>query len=174
MSLSIRIAATPGEIKTISLPEGSRIKDAFKLAGINNQEALTHLVRISTTGCLDTILSDEDTVILVKEPLGSTDIKYKHVSQVPVVERDLCFLMPESVASQSVTDLIIQYSPLIQTAEPVDVYRNPEKLGESIKSITWKITMQAQDRTLTGKEVDAIINSIVSLAITKLGITLRS
>jgi phenylalanyl-tRNA synthetase beta chain len=108
--------------------------------------------------------------------LLSTQIKtprYSVLPRHPAVERDLCFVMAESIPSGAPASLMRSISNMVECAEPFDVYRG-DKLGAGIKSIAYAIRLRAPDRTLTDTESDAVCGQIISAMKDNFKATLRS
>jgi phenylalanyl-tRNA synthetase beta chain len=90
------------------------------------------------------------------------------------VYEDLAVVVEEGVPAVKVRDLIAQTgSPLVRSVELFDVYRG-EQVGEASKSLAYRLTYQADDRTLTDKEVAKVRTKIVRRLERELGASLRS
>lgn len=96
------------------------------------------------------------------------------ISVHPPVYEDLAFVVPEDVPASSVAGLIQQTgSPLVRTVALFDVYRG-EQIGAGNKSLAYRLTYQAADRTLTDKEVASLRAKIARRLERELGAVLRS
>jgi phenylalanyl-tRNA synthetase beta chain len=62
---------------------------------------------------------------------------------------------------------------LVEKVELFDIFRG-EKLGAGNKSVAFRVTLRAADRTLTVEEADKISKKIVNDLKFKLGIALRA
>ena len=94
--------------------------------------------------------------------------KYQKINKFPEVELDLSVVFNESVQWGEIKKAINSTSNnLIQGIEPFDIYRG-ENLGENKKSIAFRISYQAEDRTLTDEEVKTIQDEII-IKLEKLG-----
>ncbi|MBW6440421.1 phenylalanine--tRNA ligase subunit beta [Patescibacteria group bacterium] len=91
-----------------------------------------------------------------------TDTKrYKKINKFPRVELDLSVVFDESMPWGEIQKAINKAdNNLVQAVEPFDIYRG-ENLGENKKSIAFRVSYQAQDRTLTDEEVKTVQNKIV-------------
>ncbi len=88
--------------------------------------------------------------------------KYQKINKFPRVELDLSVVFNEDVQWSEIKKEINSASDnLIQEVEPFDIYRG-KNLDESKKSIAFRVSYQAEDRTLTDGEVKAIQDKIVS------------
>jgi len=83
------------------------------------------------------------------------------ISAHPPVYEDLAIVVDEDVPAVLVHSLIIQTgSPLLRSAVLFDVYRG-EQVGAGRKSLAYRLTYQADDRTLTDRAVAKLRNKIV-------------
>jgi phenylalanyl-tRNA synthetase beta chain len=72
----------------------------------------------------------------------------------PPVLRDVAIALAESVpAGAVITTIRAVGGPLLESVELVDVYRG-EQVGEGRKSLAFRLTFRAPDRTLTAEEAD--------------------
>ena len=99
--------------------------------------------------------------------------RYQALPRFPAVERDLAFVVG---AEQALTAAEIEAplreaaGPLLQRLALFDVFRFPD--GRS--SLAWRLTFQAEDRTLTDDEVNAIQERVIQRITETFHITLRS
>ncbi len=95
------------------------------------------------------------------------------VSVHPPVYEDLAVVVDESASELNVRALITQTgSPLLRSVTLFDVYRG-EQVGAGKKSLAYRLVYQADDRTLTDKEVAKPRGKIVRRLERELGATLR-
>jgi phenylalanyl-tRNA synthetase beta chain len=91
----------------------------------------------------------------------------------PPVYEDLAVVVDEGVPVVRVHDLIAQTgAPLLRSTVLFDVYRG-EQAGAGKKSLAYRLTYQADDRTLTDKEVAKLRSKIVRRLERELEATLR-
>ncbi|MCL2181889.1 MAG: phenylalanine--tRNA ligase subunit beta [Chitinispirillia bacterium] len=98
--------------------------------------------------------------------------KYAPLPKFPALERDFCFVMPESLQSLTVTTEISKVSPLIKSVRPFDVYRG-EKLDPGTKSVAFSIEFRSPEKTLTDADVAEACGKIISVMEQKHGAALR-
>ncbi len=92
----------------------------------------------------------------------------------PAVLEDLAFVLDESIPAAAVESLIRQTGgKLLTEVELFDVFRS-ELVGEGKKSMAYRLTYQAMDRTLTVGEVSALRNKIIKRLEYELKAKLRS
>jgi phenylalanyl-tRNA synthetase beta chain len=95
------------------------------------------------------------------------------ISVHPPVYEDLAVVVDESTSEIRVRDLITQTgSPLVRSVMLFDIYRG-KQVGDGKKSLAYRLVYQADDRTLTDKEVANLRNKIVRRLERELGATLR-
>jgi phenylalanyl-tRNA synthetase beta chain len=104
---------------------------------------------------------------------ASAPARYQALPRFPAVERDLAFVVGAGQApSAAQIEAAIQEAagPLLRRVALFDVFRFPD--GRS--SLAWRLLFQAEDRTLTDDEVNAIQERIVRRITETFPITLRS
>jgi len=113
---------------------------------------------------------DADNLIeLLSEP-----IFYKHISKYPKVERDLNFVIDESVNTGEVSAIIYKNNiKWLKSIKPVNIFRD-SSLGENKKSIVYKLIFQDDSKTLEDKDVNSIIDDIISMVKVKFYAKLRA
>ena len=95
------------------------------------------------------------------------------VPKFPPVFRDFACVVPSSVAVGDVLAMVRETSPEVASASVFDVYTG-EKIGEGRKSVAFRVTLQAKDRTLTDADVHSIHTKIVKLLENRFGGTIRT
>jgi phenylalanyl-tRNA synthetase beta chain len=103
----------------------------------------------------------------------ASEPSYSPLPRHPAVERDFCFVMPESLHSSVISNEMRAISPLVESAEPFDVYRGG-KLGEGLKSIAYAVRLRDAGRTLTDAEAEKVCSAIIETMKSKHGAVLRS
>ncbi|MCS7253766.1 MAG: phenylalanine--tRNA ligase subunit beta [Armatimonadota bacterium] len=94
-----------------------------------------------------------------EELVGATQRvkKFKPLPTYPAVMRDLAFVVPEDVEAAAVAKVISEAcGEFAESVVPFDEYRS-EQLGVGVKSLAFSITLRAADRTLSGKEVEELM-----------------
>lgn len=105
-----------------------------------------------------------------------TTVKYKKLSQFPEVQRDLAFVVPESVTFTDLQKAIKKsvQANIFKDCEVFDVYKG-ENIQEGYKSIAFRIKMQDENATLTDEVIDVQMKSVrENLQKTFEGISLRA
>jgi phenylalanyl-tRNA synthetase beta chain len=98
---------------------------------------------------------------------------YRPLPKYPALERDFCFVLPESVPAAAILSEVGPLSGLIEDVTPFDVYRG-DKLGKGLKSIAFSVRLRSPERTLVDKEAEDVCAKIVAEMEKKFGATLRS
>jgi len=107
------------------------------------------------------------------EATSAAPLRYQALPRFPAVERDLAFVIGGDqtlTAAQIESALREEAGPLLRRLVLFDVFRFPD--GRS--SLAWRLLFQAEDRTLTDAEVNAIQERVVRRVTETFHITLRS
>ncbi len=100
--------------------------------------------------------------------------KVAPVPEYPAVLEDIALILEQDVPASRVEDLIREAGgDAITNVRLFDIYRG-EQVGQGKKSLAYRLTYQAPDRTMTDAEAAAIRNRIVKRLELELGATLRS
>jgi phenylalanyl-tRNA synthetase beta chain len=104
-------------------------------------------------------------------PLARVFERARPLPRFPAVQRDMAFLLadPALTAAGVEEALRREAGPLLREVTVFDVFRLPE----GGRSVAWRLTFQADDRTLTDDEVNAIHARVAGRVSAELGITLR-
>ena len=99
--------------------------------------------------------------------------KFSAIPKFPETYRDISILLDQSVKSETVTDLIRQTGiPLIHRVDLYDLFEG-KKLEKGKKSLTFALSFQSPEKTLTDAEVNPIFDKIVQILSDQLGAQLR-
>ncbi|MGH7348154.1 MAG: hypothetical protein ACREK4_24830, partial [Candidatus Rokuibacteriota bacterium] len=104
---------------------------------------------------------------------AAAPLRYQALPRFPAVERDLAFVIGGAqtlTAAEIESALREEAGPLLRRLVLFDVFRFPD--GRS--SLAWRLLFQAEDRTLTDAEVNAIQERVVRRITETFHITLRS
>ncbi len=94
---------------------------------------------------------------------SSSSATYEEISKYPTVERDLALIVPEGVSFKDIKDSIKKQSgSLLKDLQLFDIYKNEEQLGQGFSSYAIHLEFSDSNKTLTDKQVDKIINKILS------------
>ena len=92
----------------------------------------------------------------------SKGTKFIDLPKFPAVRRDLALLLDKNITYQTVEDIVMKSdADFIQKVNLFDVYEG-DKLPMNKKSYAINIQMQDADKTMNDKQIDAIINKVVS------------
>ncbi len=102
---------------------------------------------------------DTDSLLgLLDEP-----VYYKHISKFPTVERDLNFVIDESIKVGDIEDKIRNMKiSRLKSIIPTNIFRH-ESIGEDKKSVVYNLIFQDDTKTLEDKDVNSIIDEIISI-----------
>lgn len=109
--------------------------------------------------------------MLVKE-FSKQNIKFEEISKFPSVRRDLALLLDKSVNYKQVEELAFSTErKLLKEVNLFDIYEG-EKLGNK-KSYAVSFTLLNTEATLTDKQIDSVMDKLISNYKEKLGAELR-
>jgi len=85
--------------------------------------------------------------------------RYRPAPTTPPVERDLALVLPAGVRAEQVESIMQDAAgELLETIDLFDEYKSGELAG---RSVAWRLTFRAPDRTLKDKEVDRIVERVL-------------
>ncbi len=100
-------------------------------------------------------------------------VLYNEISKYPAVSRDLALLLDNSVEFAAIEDIARQTEKkLLKKVELFDVYEG-KNLPEGKKSYAVNFILQDETKTLNDKQIDAIMNKLITNLKNKLGAELR-
>ncbi len=99
----------------------------------------------------------------ILELLEGKFITYKEVPKYPEVKRDLSLLLNKNIKYQQIKELAFQTEKsILKDITLFDIYES-EKIGKDNKSYAVSFTFQKENKTLTDKEVDKIMNKLMNV-----------
>lgn len=111
-----------------------------------------------------------DLAELISMPKES--VKYAGVPKFPAIIRDISLMMKKEVLAGQIEAVIQKKGgALAESYKLFDVYEGSQ-IMDGFKSLAYKITFRANDRTLTDDEVNGLMDKIIS-ELDKLGASLR-
>jgi phenylalanyl-tRNA synthetase beta chain len=110
---------------------------------------------------------------LLVKVIKKNKITYKEVSKFPSVRRDLALLLDESVSFEQLR-LIANKTErkLLKEVQIFDVYKG-DKLPSGKKSYALSFILQDEEKTLTDKQIDTIIQKLIINFEKEVGATVR-
>lgn len=106
-------------------------------------------------------------------PLATAARQYVPIPRFPPIVQDLAVIVPASVSSEQIEQLIRQVgAPLVKSVALFDIYQGPPIPAGRI-NLAYHITYQAPDRTLTNEEVAAVQRQIEQALVAQLNAELR-
>jgi phenylalanyl-tRNA synthetase beta chain len=109
----------------------------------------------------------------INEISSNRSLKFKKFSRYPLAQRDLSFVVNEDAASSTITAAIASKAGSdLKAANLFDVYVG-KGIAKGKKSLTYSLSWQSKNRTLTDDEVDKIMGKIVSFLSKKFNAKLR-
>lgn len=100
-------------------------------------------------------------------------IAFVPMPKFPAVKRDLALLLDKKVTFKEVRDIAMRTEKnLLKSVSLFDVYEG-EKLGTGKKSYAVSFTLQDEEKTLTDKQIDKIMNKLIGTYQHLLGAAIR-
>jgi phenylalanyl-tRNA synthetase beta chain len=100
--------------------------------------------------------------------------QFSPASRFPVIGRDLSFVFSNDIAAAKIRSCIRKSAgELLVTLDLVDIYRG-KGIKEGKKSVTYRLTLQSNSRSLTDEEADNITGRIIAAITSDLGGELRA
>ncbi|MBP5313762.1 MAG: phenylalanine--tRNA ligase subunit beta [Eggerthellaceae bacterium] len=88
---------------------------------------------------------------------------YTDVPVFPAMNMDVAFVVDEDITCEKLTQFIQSAAgKLLESVSLFDVYRDEKRLGKGKKSMAFALCYRAQDRTLTGEEVEAVHKKMIA------------
>jgi phenylalanyl-tRNA synthetase beta chain len=101
------------------------------------------------------------------------DVKASAPPRHPAAERDIAVVVPERIpASEVAATIRAAAGRELASVRLFDIYRGAP-LGPDEKSLAWRLVVQADDRTMTEAEIEAIVASITT-AVAQIGGRIRT
>jgi phenylalanyl-tRNA synthetase beta chain len=105
---------------------------------------------------------------------ANTVIDYKPLPKFPATTRDFSFICPEDMEVGSIMAVMRKAGgKLCENVALFDIYRGAS-IGEGNKSVAFRVTLRAADKTLTVEEADKVSAKILKDLEYKLGLKLRA
>lgn len=107
------------------------------------------------------------------EAIPARPLVYRPLARFPGVQRDLAVVLPAGVPAAEVSRAIHALpTPWLKRVVLFDVYEG-EQVGAGKKSLAYSLLYQAEDRTLTDSEVNAMHGELVERLRATLGVEVR-
>ena len=111
--------------------------------------------------------------LLLLKIIASQKITYKEVSKFPAVNRDLAVVVNNNITFEALQQAVDKAKiNRLQQIQLFDIFES-EKLGKNKKSLAVSFTFEDEEKTLTDKEIDGIMNTLVRTFETELHAEIR-
>jgi len=105
--------------------------------------------------------------------LAVTERPAPDLSRFPAVDRDIAFLVAVDLPAEKIQGIIAAAAgELAESVELFDVYQG-KNIPEGQRSLAYRLTFRAPDRTLSDEEVDAVMSKVRQALTDEAGATLR-
>ena len=104
-------------------------------------------------------------------PLAPPAVRYQTLPRYPSIQRDMAFVLtdPATTAAGVAAAIGEHAGPLLRDVGVFDVFPLPD----GGRSVAYRLTFQADDRTLTDEEINAVHARVAEAVSRRFGITLR-
>jgi phenylalanyl-tRNA synthetase beta chain len=110
---------------------------------------------------------------LLVDYLKSNNITYKEVAKFPAVQRDLAIVVNKSTTFEAVENAVNKVkTPRLKSVQLFDIFES-DKLGTDKKSLAISFTFLDEEKTMTDKEIDGMVNKIIQSFEKELGAEIR-
>ena len=100
-------------------------------------------------------------------------IVYKEVSKFPAVQRDLALIVDSNVQFNAIENIVTkQKNTKLQSTRLFDVFES-DKLGAGKKSMAVNFTFLDEEKTLTDKEIEGMMNKLIQSFEKEIGAEIR-
>jgi phenylalanyl-tRNA synthetase beta chain len=124
-------------------------------------------------GIKSAVYAADFNIDLILELAGYTKIKYQEVSKFPEVRRDLSLLLDENVPFSKLKTIAQQAeNKILKAVNLFDVYEGG-KLAKGKKSYAISFTLADENKTLTDKYVDKVMEKLIKSFEEKVGAKIR-
>jgi phenylalanyl-tRNA synthetase beta chain len=130
------------------------------------------LPSVTSTFSIDQVVAMVDLNFSAVAERASDVTVFESLPVFPGIERDLALVLDVKHEWESVVRALRGQNPLLVSMRFLSTYRN-EALGVGNKSLAFRLTFRADDRTLKSEEVDNIVEKLVHLLQEKFGASLR-
>ena len=105
---------------------------------------------------------------------SNTEKHYKSLPKFPASTRDFSFVCDKELEVGKIEKIMAQAGgKLVEDVKLFDIYTGPQ-VGADKKSVSLRVVLRAQDRTLTVEEAEKVSEKILKALDSQLGINLRS
>ncbi len=100
------------------------------------------------------------------------DIKYEGIAKYPAVSRDLSMVVPKEILAGEIEAVFRQRGgKILENCQLFDIYEGSQ-IKEGYKSLAYKLTFRAKDKTLEEADITSVMNKIMN-GLNSLNIELR-
>ncbi len=109
----------------------------------------------------------------ILKAIRKNKITYQEVAKIPAVRRDLSLLISKQVSFNQLKQLALKTEKnLLKEVNVFDVYEG-DKLPADKKSYALSFLLQDEEKTLTDKQIDAVMNKLITIFEKELGAEVR-
>jgi phenylalanyl-tRNA synthetase beta chain len=128
---------------------------------------------LSKMGIKQPVFFAELNWIALTEQFQNRAVKIQEIPRFPAVQRDLALVAPRTLKWEAIAHTVQKIR--IQTLQDIklfDIFES-DKLGKDKKSMAVNFTFQDKEKTLTDKEIEGWMHSILTTLEKELSVTIR-
>jgi phenylalanyl-tRNA synthetase beta chain len=146
-------------------------------ASVNNKTLLTvgevSTAKLKTFDIKQPVYFIDIDWLLLLQLNGAEKITYKEVSKFPAVQRDLALVVDTNVTFESIENVVGKVkNTTLQQVQLFDIFES-DKLGKDKKSMAVSFTFLNEEKTMTDKEIDSMMNRLIQSFETELQAEIR-
>ncbi|MBR2460605.1 MAG: phenylalanine--tRNA ligase subunit beta [Clostridia bacterium] len=108
------------------------------------------------------------------KPLRSRTNRFTHLSEFPMIDYDISFLVDSMVKWDDIYAAIMgKKNELLRDVSFVDEYKG-KQIPAGKKSVTVRLTIGSEEKTLTGAEIESVANSVIKKLSKLIGAEVRN
>ena len=165
-----------GIVPNLSFGQAKRPGFALAVEIFSNDERIGFAGQLSAdkSSAPDSVLTAE--LNLDAFATGGSAKKFRELDRYPAITRDIAIIVPEKLTHDEILGLIKNSSePLLESVALFDLFEGAERTASiaSGKSLAYRLTYRAKNRTLTNEEVTKAHAKVRERLKSELGATLR-
>lgn len=110
----------------------------------------------------------------IYQAVGKNTVQMKPISKYPSVTRDLALVISNNIQFEEIEKIGKKVSKdILSKIALVDVYKNDDQLGKDKKSLAVRFTFESEEKTLTDKELEGTMKTLMEQYSSALGAVIR-
>jgi phenylalanyl-tRNA synthetase beta chain len=161
-------------VPNLSFQPGNSADFALALEVYSGEQRIGFGGQLSSSATGSVLVAELDADVLLES--GGAAKKFRELGRYPSITRDIAMIVPGKLTHAEVLSVIEEPpEPLLEAVQLFDLFELEERTAttDSGKSLAYRLTYRAKNRTLTNEEVTAVHAKIRERLKRELGVTLR-